>query len=200
MAILTANNQSLTEITSLPSVVTTGSMVLLATETASSSDTLDFTSGIDDTYDEYVFKFIDIHVSAEPTQFSFNGSIDSGDNYNVSKTTTCFSAYHDEADTATNVDYRTAEDVQGTGFQMFQQNWGTDNDQNGAGTIHLFKPSSTTFVKHFIARSSNYHNADYAIDVFVSGYFNTTSAIDAIQFKMSSGTIDAGTIKMYGVS
>ena len=199
MAILTANNQSLTEITSLPSAVTTGSMVLLETKTASGDSVLSFTSNIDSTYDEYVFKFIDMHPSAY-SGFGFNGSIDSGDNYNVTKTTTNFNAYHDEADTATNVGYRTAEDVQGTAFQIFQQNWGTDNDQAGSGYLHLFNPSSTTFVKHFIGRASNYHASDYAIDCFVAGYFNTTSAIDAMQFKMSTGNIDAGVIKLYGVA
>ena len=199
MAILTANNQSLTEITSLPSAVSTGSLVLLETKTASGDSTLSFTSNIDSTYDEYVFKFIDMHPSAY-SGFGFNGSIDSGSNYNVTKTTTNFNAYHDEADSATNLSYKTAEDlVQSTAFQNFQQNCGSDNDQAGSGYLYLFNPSSTTFVKHFIARASNYHDGDYAIDCYLAGYFNTTSAVDAIQFKMSTGNIDSGKIKLYGL-
>ena len=174
---------------------------LIETLTASSSATLDFTSGIDSTYDEYVFKFINIHPETDNVAFGFNGSIDTGSNYNVAKTTTNFNAYHDEADSATNVGYRTAEDLaQGTGFQNFQQNWGTDNDQAGSGYLHLFNPSSTTFVKHFISRVSNYHDGDYAIDCYLAGYFNTTSAIDAVQFKMSADSIEAGTISLYGIS
>ena len=201
MSINVCNNNSMSAITSLPSGVGGGSLNLISTQTASSSSTISFTSGIDSTYKEYIFKFIDIHPSSDNVEFSFNGSADGGSNYNVTKTTTVFNAYHDEADSATNVGYRTSEDLaQSTAFQTFQIDYGADNDQNGVGTLHLFDPSNTTFVKHFISRSSNYHNADYAIDCYVAGYFNTTSAIDAIQFKMSSGNIDSGTIKLYGIS
>ena len=201
MSINVCNNNSMSAITSVPSGVGGGSMNLISTQTASSSSTISFTSGIDSTYKEYIFKFIDIHPSSDNVEFSFNGSSDGGSNYNVTKTTTVFNAYHDEADSATNVGYRTSEDLaQSTAFQTFQIDYGADNDQNGVGTLHLFDPSNTTFVKHFISRSSNYHNADYAIDCYVAGYFNTTSAIDAIQFKMSSGNIDSGTIKLYGIS
>ena len=201
MSINVCNNNSMSAITSVPSGVGGGSMNLISTQTASSSSTISFTSGIDSTYKEYIFKFIDIHPSSDNVEFSFNGSADGGSNYNVTKTTTVFNAYHNEADSATDVGYRTFEDLaQSTAFQTFQIDYGADNDQNGVGTLHLFDPSNTTFVKHFISRSSNYHNADYAIDCYVAGYFNTTSAIDAIQFKMSSGNIDSGTIKLYGIS
>ena len=201
MSINVCNNNSMSAITSVPSGVGGGSMNLISTQTASSSSTISFTSGIDSTYKEYIFKFIDIHPSSDNVEFSFNGSSDGGSNYNVTKTTTVFNAYHNEADSATDVGYRTFEDLaQSTAFQTFQIDYGADNDQNGVGTLHLFDPSNTTFVKHFISRSSNYHNADYAIDCYVAGYFNTTSAIDAIQFKMSSGNIDSGTIKLYGIS
>ena len=201
MSINVCNNNSMSAITSLPSGVGGGSLNLISTQTASSSSTISFTSGIDSTYKEYIFKFIDIHPSSDNVEFSFNGSSDGGSNYNVTKTTTVFNAYHNEADSATDVGYRTSEDLaQSTAFQTFQIDYGADNDQNGVGTLHLFDPSNTTFVKHFISRSSNYHNADYAIDCYVAGYFNTTSAIDAIQFKMSSGNIDSGTIKLYGIS
>ena len=201
MSINVCNNNSMSAITSLPSGVGGGSLNLISTQTASSSSTISFTSGIDSTYKEYIFKFIDIHPSSDDVEFSFNGSADGGSNYNVTKTTTVFNAYHNEADSATNVGYRTSEDLaQSTAFQTFQIDYGADNDQNGVGTLHLFDPSNTTFVKHFISRSSNYHAADYAIDCYVAGYFNTTSAIDAVQFKMSSGNIDSGVIKLYGVS
>ena len=177
-----------------------GSLVLLSTQTASSSSTISFTSGIDSTYKEYIFKFIDIHPATDSVTFSFQGSTDTGSSYGVTMTTSFFNAYHNEADSATNLGYRTAEDLaQSTSFQGFQSNYGNGNDENGVGFLHLFDPSNTTFVKHFISRSSNYHKDDYAIDNYVAGYFNTTSAIDAIQFKMSSGNIDSGTIKLYGV-
>ena len=203
MAILTANNQSLTEITSLPSAVSTGSLVLLETQTASSSATLSFTSNIDSTYDEYVFKFYNIHPATDMEYFQFNMSIDSGSNYNVTKTTTAFGAYHDEANTSAALSYWTAADLaQATGFQTlsYSDRLGADNDQAISGYLHLFSPASTVFVKHFISRISNSGGSNYASDEFVAGYANTTSAVDAIQFKISSGNIDAGVIKLYGVT
>ena len=201
MSIVVCNNNSLSAITSIPASISGGALNLISTQTASSSATISFTSGIDSTYKEYIFKFIDIHPATDGVTFSFQGSTDTGSSYGVTMTTSFFNAYHDEADSTTNLGYRTGEDLaQSTSFQGFQSNYGNGNDENGVGFLHLFDPSNTTFVKHFISRSSNYHSADYAIDNYVAGYFNTTSAIDAIQFKMSSGNIDAGTIKLYGVS
>jgi len=180
--------------------VSTGSLILLSTQTASASASISFTSGIDSTYDSYVFKFYNIHPATDDVNFTFNGSTNGGSTYAVTKTTTFFNAYHNESDSVTNLGYRIGEDLaQSTSFQIFQSNYGADNDQNGCGYLTLFNPSSTTFVKHFISRSSNYHDSDYAMDNFIGGYFNTTSAINAIQFKMSSGNIDDGIIKMYGV-
>ena len=177
----------------------TGAMTLLSTVTASSSATLSFTSGINSTYKEYVFKFIDIHAASNE-YFTFNLSADSGSNYNVTKTTTMFNAYHNEGDSGAGVEYVAGDDLaQSTDFQRLRAGrLGTGNDECFAGTLHLFNPSSTTFVKHFIAEVSNLENA-YEGHTFTAGYGNTTSAVDAIQFKMSSGNIDAGTIKMYGI-
>ena len=190
-------------ITSLPSGVGGGSLVLIATQTASSSSTISFTSGIDSTYKEYIFKFINIHP-ADVSEFQFNLSADSGSNYNVTKTTTFFRPTHRENGADGGITYRTPADLaQGTGFQSLTQALGdtaVDNDASASGYLHLFNPSSTTFVKHFIAEVQHVHNNDYSMDVFVAGYGNTTSAIDAVQFKASSGNIDSGSIKLYGVS
>ena len=177
-----------------------GSMVLLSTQTASSSANLSFASGIDSTYKEYVFKFIDIHPQTNEADFTFNLSADSGSNYNVTKTSTMFRAFHEEGDSA-NLYYTTGGDLaQGTGVQnLTHAGIGNGNDENFAGTLHLFNPSSTTFVKHFIANCNAYQVDSASYNTYVAGYGNTTSAVDAIQFKMSSGNIDAGTIKMYGI-
>ena len=178
-----------------------GALVLISEQTASSSSTVSFTSGMDSTYKEYIFKFINIHSSGDIVNFSFNASADSGSNYNVTKTTTFFIAGHPENDASTVLDYDTGRDIaQGTGFQKLAYQSGSGDDENLVGTLHLFDPSSTTFVKHFISRTNlnTYH--DYSIESYVAGYFNTTSAIDAVQFKMDSGNIDSGTIKMYGVT
>ena len=203
MAIKVANNQSLTAITALPAAVSGGAMTLLSTQTASSSATISFTSGIDSTYDEYVFKLINIHPSGE-NDFTFNGSSDTGSNYNVAKTTTFFTTQHSETEAETaSVLYQTGTDIaQGTGFQqlMGYGEMDADNDHSLNGTLHLFNPSSTTFIKHFIATTNTNINTNYCNCGFIAGYFNTTSVIDAIQFKMDSGNIDAGTIKLYGIS
>ena len=178
-----------------------GALTLISTQTASSSSTISFTSGIDSTYKEYIFKFINIHPGhSSYTDFLFNMSADSGSNYNVTKTTTYFSAISFENGSYADIEYSTALDTaQGTGFQTLTDNTGNDNDQCLSGTLHLFDPSSTTFVKHFKSRISNAENQS-AIDTFVAGYGNTTSAIDAVQFKFLAGNIDSGTIKLYGVS
>ena len=177
-----------------------GALTLISTQTASSSSTISFTSGIDSTYKEYIFKFINIHPGhSSYTDFLFNMSADSGSNYNVTKTTTYFSAISFENGSYADIEYSTALDTaQGTGFQTLTDNTGNDNDQCLSGTLHLFDPSSTTFVKHFKSRISNAENQS-AIDTFVAGYGNTTSAIDAIQFKFLAGNIDSGTIKLYGI-
>ena len=201
MSINVCNNNSMSAITSLPSGVDGGSLNLIATQTASSSSTISFTSGIDSTYKEYIFKFFDIHPSADDKTFQFNMSADSGSNYNVTKTTTVFKANHDEGDSATNLTYDTGEDLaQGTGFQTLGNGVGGDNDQSLSGTLHLFDPSNTTFVNHFISTIQYYAFNDYTNNFYVAGYGNTTSAVDAVQFKFNSGNIDSGVIKLYGIS
>ena len=207
MSIIKLNNQAVKNATSFGSISSLGSMVFIKKLTASSSATLSFVDGsngvvLDDTYKEYIFTFKDIHPGTQ-SKFSFNGSIDSGSNYNVTKTSTIFVSAHNEADSDTALTYRTADDLaQSTGFQNFLSygDNATDNDSCLAGTLHLFNPSSTTFVKHFIARTNSHDPTDYSIDSYVAGYMNTTSSIDAVQFKMSSGNIDAGDICLYGIA
>ena len=201
MALLFANNNSLSAITTKPSGLSGGSMNLISTQTASSSSTISFTSGIDSTYDEYVFRFYDIHPATNSVNFYVNFSIDSGSNYNVAKTTTWFYAYHNESGDTSSLEYNTGLDLaQGTGNQPIMENIGNDNDQSGSGFLTLYNPSSTTFVKHFTAQTADIIHADYTENTFIAGYCNTTSAINAVQFVMESGNIDSGTIKLYGIS
>ena len=201
MSINVCNDRSMAPITSLPSGVSGSSLVLISEQTASSSATISFTSGIDSTYKKYVFKFINIHPATDNVQFMHNGSVDSGSNYNVTKTTTFFAAYQNESGSATALTYADANDLaQSTGFQMLNDGVGNGNDESCVGTLHLFDPSNTTFVKHFMATSHRHYYLDYAIVDYMAGYCNTTSAIDAVQFKFESGNIDSGTIKLYGVS
>ena len=202
MAIRTANNQSLTEITALPTAaaLVNGNLTLLTTATASSSATLDFTSSIDSTYDSYVFKFYNMHPATDGAELTFNMSIDAGSNYNVTKTSTSFRAYNNEGDSDPALSYDTGRDLaQSTAFQTITPGIGNGNDECVSGSMQLFNPSSTTFAKHFIANFNTYLSIDYSQNQFTAGYGNTTSAVDAVQFKMSSGNIDSGVIKMYGV-
>ena len=199
MALLFAKNNSLSAVTALPASVSGGGLNLISTQTASSSASISFTSGIDSTYKEYIFKFIDIHPATNSSSFTFNGSSDTGSNYNVTKTTTAFRAYHQQSGGGSALGYRTSDDLaQSTNFQILNFEINNDNDSSGVGFLHLFDPSSTTFVKHFI-HTGNCVQSTYTRNDFVAGYFNTTSVIDAVQFKMSSGNIDSGTIKLYGI-
>jgi len=180
--------------------VPTGSLILLSTQTASASATIDFTSRIDSTYDSYVFKFINIHPATDSVEFSFQVNAVGGSGYNETITSTAFDAYHKEDDSTAGIEYDTNRDkAQGTSFQALNSGLDNDNDSSMSGYLQLFNPSSTTFVKHFMSSTNTYYDEGWSLDWKMNGYINTTSAIDEIQFKMSSGNIDSGTIKMYGV-
>ena len=197
------NNNSISAVTSVG--LTQGKMTLIKEQSASSSATISFVDGsggvvFDSTYPIYIFKFINIHPATDGAEFDFNFSTDGGSNYNVTKTTTFFRTYHNESDTTTSLEYVTGYDLaQSTAFQTIMRDMGSDNDQAGCGSLHFFNPSSTTFVKHFISDCQHYQLNDFSMRDITAGYCNTTSAIDAVQFKMSSGNIDAGTIKLYGI-
>jgi len=200
MAINVANNNSLSAITSLPSGVSGGAMTLLETQTASSSSTISFTSGIDSTYDEYVFKFYDIHPATDTAQFLVNFR-DGGSNYDATKTTTHFAASHSENDSEAQIAYDTGRDLaQSTSGQNISNEVGNANHECGAGYLHLFNPSSSVFVKHFICVTNFHHASDLSLNNYVAGYCNVTAAIDGVQFSFSSGNIDSGVIKLYGIS
>ena len=200
MAIKVANNQSLTAITALPAAVSGGAMTLLSTQTASSSSTISFTSNIDSTYKEYVFKWINVHPGTDDVNLQVNFR-DGGSSYDATKTSTSFGADHKEDDSAAAIEYKAGNDLaQSTGIQALGASTGADNDQSTSGYLHLYDPSNTTFVKHWISRSSQARHSDAAQDFYTAGYCNTTSAIDGVQFTFQSGNIDSGTFKMYGVS
>ncbi len=200
MALKFANNQSLTATTALPAAVPTDNLILISTQTASNSANISFT-GINGTYDEYIFKFINIHPASSGEHFTFNLSTDNGSNYNVTKTTTWFYATHNEGDTTTALAYSTGSDLaQSTAFQKISDGVGNGDDESASGTLTLFNPASTTYVKHFIGNANNYYQSPaYSQNSFVAGYGNTTSAINAVRFQMTSGNIDDGIIKLYGV-
>jgi hypothetical protein len=195
------NNASMDNITAYPSGISGDGITLISSQTASNSASISFTSGLTSTYKAYKFVFSSIHPRTDAVHFQFNLSTDSGSNYNVTKTTTAFGAYHNESGSTANLAYDTAGDLaQSTADQRFTPHGqvGGDADESISGSMLLFNPASTTYVKHFIATLNNYHDDNFSINPYVAGYGNTTSAVNAIRFQMSSGNMD-GTIYLYGI-
>jgi hypothetical protein len=193
------NNTSVNNVTDFAGVTGGGTLILLSTQTASASANISFTTGIDSTYDEYIFKFINCHPATNNVILDFQGSTDSGSSYNTTITTSFFRAYNAENDSGATLVYVDADQAQGTSYQNLSRGIGNGNDECVSGYLHLFNPSDTTFVKHFLSVTQINDSAN-SQNTYVGGYFNTTSAINAVDFKMSSGNIDDGIIKMYGVA
>ena len=200
MALVKYNNNSISSVIALDSIAS-GSLVLLTTNTITSGvASSSFTSNIDSTYDTYMFKFINMHPATDNTHFQVNFR-DGSSAFDATKTTTMFFARHREDDGASSLAYSSGEDLaQSTNYQNLYFDTGNGNDESGSGEMFLFSPSSTTFVKHFIARASSYGETPREYNTFCAGYCNVTSAIDGVDFKFSSGNIDSGVIKMYGLS
>ena len=194
------NNNSIANVTAYNASIAMGNMILISSQTASNSASISFTTGIDSTYKEYQFYFINIKPVNDAVVFTFNLSTDSGSNYNVTKTSTMFLAQHDEADTDTALTYRTDYDLaQSTGEEYIVTYQGNASDECLGGTLQLFNPASTTYVKHYLVNANQYHAGNYTQVFYKGGYANTTSAVNAIRFKFDSGNISDGTILMYGI-
>ena len=200
MALNFANNNSLSAITAIPSGISGGGLNLISTQTASSSANLSFTSGINSTYKEYIFKFYNIHPSTT-ANFTFQVNASGQTGFNETITSSVFRAQHTESGSTASLDYKTNLDqAQGTSYQVIGEQISAGSDESCSGKLHLFDPSSDTFVKHFMTNFSGYVDGTTSHNNFTAGYINTTSAITEIDFKMSSGNIDSGVIIMYGVS
>ena len=207
MSIIKLNNRGVKDATAFGSITGLGNLILIKTQTASDAASIEFKHGtsdvvIDSTYKEYIFFMNNMHPATDGQNLMFNLSSDTGSNYNVTKTTAFFRAAHNEDGSSGTINYRTGEDLaQSTGEQRLNMGTnGSDADSGSSGYLHLFDPSSTTFVKHFIARNSDAFDEPGAVDSYVAGYANTTSAVDGIRFKFGSGNIGSGTISLYGVS
>ena len=206
MALNFANNNSLSAITTLPASISGGAMTLISEQTASSSASISFS--LDNSYDKYEFKFIDINAQTNGANFQFNFSTDGGSNYNVTKTSSFFIAQNRENGTNSSLQYQGfgRDLAQSTSDQrLSSEGAGDDNNQNLNGSLNIYNPSSSVFVKHYIGNSANRKYSSNQLTYlqmtsYYAGYGNTTSPINSIIFRMSSGNIDAGTIKMYGVS
>ena len=201
MALIKLNNRSVKDATAFGSISSLGELVFISKQTASASATIDFTSGIDSTYKEYIFYFNNMHPATDAVSFQFQGDTGTNTNYNQTITSSYFRAWHRENDTGANLGYETSYDqAQGTSFQTLIGNVGTDNDQSTSGYLHIFNPSSSVFVKHFISRMNYYGHDDGSANDHIAGYFNITTALTRFQFKMSSGNIDSGDIILFGLN
>ena len=201
---LISNGTTIFDAGAIDSGVPTGAMSVMKKLTASSSATLSFvhgSGGVDfSTFKEYLFMFTGIHPQTDNVQFSFNGSVDAGSNYNVTKTTTMIDVYQSESNQANVLEFGGSHLDSSTDFQILVNDQGNAADENLCGYLHLYNPSSTTFVKHFLASFDRVGYNEYGAQQHYGGYFNNTADIDALQFKFSSGNIDAGTITMYGIA
>ena len=177
-----------------------GDVVLLSTQTADGDASLTFTGLMTSTYGEYIFKFYNVNPATDTSVFQFQVNATDGADFNDSAITSTYFRYqHNEAGDTTLLSYTDSGDqAQGTGFQYLTLGQGSDTDESCVGELHIFNPSSTTYVKHFMARMNEYHSSVYSIGTYIAGYINDTTAIDDIQFKMGSGNFD-GKIKMWGV-
>ena len=211
MSIVKLNNNGVKNATAFGSITGLGSMVFIKKLTASASATLSFVDGtdgvvLDDTYKEYLFTFNNMHPDTDGVAFKFQANAVGGSGYNETITSSFFRAYHNEADNDTTLAIVASLDqAQATGFSTLtdgigSSSGGVNNDDNASGYLHLFNPSSTTFVKHFKGVTNQQNPAVYSVNNYFAGYFNTTSAIDEIQFKMASGNIDSGDICLYGIA
>ena len=176
--------------------------VLISSHTATDTTSIEITSGIDSTYDEYVLYFINLEIDYNGSQIAFQGSSDGGSSYGIAKTTTVFTATHSESGSSS-LTYQTGQDLaQSTAAQpiSYQQGGNAPSDECLCGEMHIYSPSSTTYVKHFTVETQFYTLNDESRNWFGAGYWNTTSAINALKFSAVQGNIQAGTIKMYGIA
>jgi|LULK01.1.fsa_nt_gb hypothetical protein len=187
------------------STINPGAMTLIKTITASSSSTVQFLDGsssvvLDNTYPVYLFKIINMHPSVDNHIFEFQGNASGGSGFNETITSATFRAYHTEGGGTSTLEYVVNDDLaQSTDHQHLANGVGNAGSRSLSGELYLFNPSSTTFVKHFISRFQFYEASDASANFYAAGYFNTSSAIDEIQFRMASGNIDDGTFKLYGI-
>ena len=178
--------------------VSTADVVLIASETADGDASIEFT-GLSSTYGEYIFKFYNIHPQTDARSFSFQFNASGQSGYNETITSTSFQAFHTEGDYTEFAYHAASDQAQGTAYELFGNQHGNDTDESAAGELHIFNPSSTTYVTHFIGQTNRSLDDNGTKIFYTAGYVNTTAAITDVSFKFDSGNIDLGTIKLWGV-
>jgi hypothetical protein len=183
--------------------VSTADLVLLNTTTITSdTDSVTWNSSvITSTYSQYLIKCYITQPATDVVAFTGQLSIDNGSNFNVATTSTHFAPEHTES---AGQDFgRKADHEQDTGYITYAYRTGSGSDECLAMSMKLFNPSSTTYVKHFIIESQMYDGGGSgggaSVTSYVAGYANTTTAINAMNLKFSSGNIANGIFKIWGV-
>ena len=177
-----------------------GDMIFISSQTAANSSSIEFTSGLDSTYSEYIFYFISIKCATNNTHFQFNGSTNGGSSYSVTKSSSYWNATHQENGTSGEIQYNTTGNVdQGTGYQPVTTGQGSDADECCSGYLQLFTPADTVWAKRYMSVASGNWHVDGEENSRMEGMFNTASAINAIAWSFASGNISSGTISLYGV-
>jgi len=198
-----SNGTTLLDAGAASSGVFSGATVLLATTTLSSNAAvIDFTNpAMSSTYKEYVFKIINVHPVNDDVTFGCQFETGTGTTYQTAITSTMFRSTNGEDSSSGGLAYLASGDLaNANGFQLLAGSVGNDADQNVVGELHLFEPSSGTFVKHFKGSFQSIAHSNRTNFQFPAGYVNTTTALTRVRFKFSGGNIDSGTIKMYGIS
>ena len=194
-----SNGTTLLDAGALDSGVATGTLILISTATPSDVATLDITSGIDSTYQNYIISVLNVHPATDDVSFQFQADTGTNTNFNTSVTSTHWRSTNGEDGSSPGTSYLTGGDQAGTGFHTLAGSIGNDNDQGVSGTIQIFDPSDTTYVKHFLFNMQSIAHSNRTNFTNGNGYFNTTTAITRFRFKFSSGNIGSGTVKLYGI-
>jgi hypothetical protein len=168
-----------------------GSHVLLATTNVTSGVAqVDFTSGIDSTYKNYMITFTKVHPATAGQKLvmriSHSGTFQTSNNY-------IFAGSGSANGTAINVGDG------GTDRFTIVENIGAGGDQCANGEIILCDPSGTGFGQQFYSNSISQSSTSQARREIFGGFYNSGTAIDGVRFYMSSGNIDSGTFKLYGI-
>ena len=180
-------------------------MTLILSQTADSDTNMDFvegTSGVvfDSTYKLYIFKLIGcIPEEGGQAICGIDASTDTGSSFGVACTDAVFQAQQAENGDNALLTYNTDNDLAQSTGRVTIGYGGTGSDEGICGTVFIFNPSDTTYVKHYQSETMQIMDNDAFRHQFNGGYWNTTSALDAFRFKFDSSDW-SGTVKLYGVA
>jgi len=178
-----------------------GDQVLLTTATASSDATIEFTSGLDSTYKRYVVEIIDVAPASDNKELRMRVSTDGGSTWKSgSSDYTGIVIYVNTTGSGIGGESDTTRRLRLSRWVFFNQHGLSNSSADSySATLQLNNPASSSVEQTFYwaGRYRQASNKLCAIDG--AGRYNASSAIDGLQFYMSSGNISSGTFKLYGM-